>query len=321
MKPLGSFLVFAMIAACSAGVPANLGLGEPMHIRDAQFISGTLPGRAPTTGVAGDSDAGTASALTLTDFSAQNSTVLLGQAGKKFSGRAVNGAVAVGLALVGDASGYWVIPMIDPDPQFPGEIPFEVSADFLPFETGGPRLLRAVALDANGAAGEQRELKLCTQGRTPDNLHACDATRDLPAAVFSLRWDADVDLDLVVTTPTGRVVDPRHPLVVPVESGRPPADAAMLDRDSLGSCVADGLRQENLVFPVLPTGTFRIGIRFNDACRQAGTRYSLTVQQRVGSGAEQSFTETFHAESSFSAQDVTIGDGPGVAIVAYPFGN
>jgi hypothetical protein len=268
-------LVF-LFAGCSSQ-QAPSGLGEPVRVKGAQFIKGDLPGSPP--GAAGPVD------LKITSVTSTNRVALPGQAGKKIEGRAAARATAVGLRFADLGSGYWVFPLGAADPQFPGELTWEAELDFnlLTSDTPGFHPLRAVAVDANGAAGEQNDTSFCIASRSPDNLSACDPKTAPPDAIVSLYWDAAMDLDLRVALPTGRTVDPKHPLSDPTaDAGAADPNVAVVTRDSLASCGDDGRRQEDIVWQKRPKGTIDIYVQLFAPCNKLATSFSVVVYEAEG---------------------------------------
>lgn len=314
--------------ACD-GQPLSNGAREPLRVRGAQFVRGDLPGTPPLP--APDAEAPEAGAdagpvgppplNVVTTVETANNVVLPGAAAKKITGRTTASAVAIALRLVDLGTGYWVQPLGTSDPQAPGELTFDTSIDFDVSISPGYHLLRFAAVDANGGSGVERDVKLCFASRVPDNLNACEPTIAPPEAVIALQWDADADLDLQVTTPDGRVVEPKHPTTVLVDAGRPGPEVGLIDRDSLGSCVPDGLRQENLVFQQRPKGTFSLAVNLFDACKKPGATFRLAVYEATGDGPARHLEETFHWNGRVSDIDANGGSKLGLFIYDYPFGD
>ena len=93
--------------------------------------------------------------------------------------------------------------------------------------------LRAVAIDGAGNGGTQLDTVLCIENRIPDNGHACDPTQAVPAVVFSLRWDANFDVDLHVITPDGTDIEPSdQPARLPGRRRAAARERPLIDRDS-----------------------------------------------------------------------------------------
>lgn len=266
--------------ACS-GVRDDVALDEPLRLRRATFKAGELPGAPPAPAPA------PAVSPSVTSLETASTVIRPGQTDKTILGRATPDAVAIGLRFTDLGSGYWVFPVDGPDPQNGGELVWEVTADFGYGIPPGIHALRVVAIDGAGHAGTQRELSVCVTPSIPDNLNACDPTLTPPAAVLSLAWDTPVDLDLVVVTPDGRIVDAKHPRTVappppgPTSGGADAgaaAGAGTFDRDSNGGCVIDGQQRENLVFQSRPApGSYLVYANLFDACGHAPVHFQLSL--------------------------------------------
>ncbi|WP_050726313.1 hypothetical protein [Vulgatibacter incomptus] len=303
-----------LLAFVGCGEFDGSGAGEPIRVAGAQFVKGELPGLP-----AGEDAPGLPE---VTSFDLVNPTVLPGQARKGMQGRVTATASAVAVRMEGMGSGYWLVPAGAPDPQYPGELGWSMSADFALEIPAGAHVLQAVAIDEQGRAGARHEQNICVASRIPDNLHACNPDRAPPDAVVVLRWNVDADLDLEVLTPTGRLVTPKSPLVEPVPPGERPSDtAAAIDRDSLSSCMPDGIRQENLIFWKRPQhGTrFRFFANLFDSCGQSGVAFNLTVYEAVGEGGERHLEPTFTQSGTLRSFDETGVAGKGRLLVDYPF--
>jgi hypothetical protein len=266
----------AIAVACSSQ-DAPSGLLEPVRVRGGQFIDGDLPGTPP--GVPGPGD------LRVTNVSSASRVALPGQGGKKLEGRASARASAMGVRFADIGSGYWVFPLGAADPQFPGELAWSADLDFAleaAADHAGFHPLRVVAIDEGGAAGEQSEVSYCLASLEPDNLSSCDPKTPPPDLVVSLFWDAHADLDLRVALPNGRTVDPKHPLSDP-DAGAADPNVASFTRDSLASCIEDGRRQEDLVFPKgLASGSIDLYVQLFDPCGSPAAGFTVVVLANDG---------------------------------------
>jgi hypothetical protein len=303
------------VAACDDGVQANSGVGEPIIVHGAQFFPGALPGAPPIDGGSapmGDGGAPTFPPLTVTNVGFQSPLALPGAAGKGFSGRATSDTSAIGIALAGIGSGYWVVPVQAPDGQYPGQNDFAFAADFDANDPAGRRSLLTVAIGPGGNAGAQVATPMCLESRIPDNLHACNKVNKVPRAVFTLQWDANFDLDLHVIFPDGTDVNPKsRPVAVPVSGSIPSGDPA-IDRDSLRSCVPDGLRQEDLVFQDPPkSGTYLIYADPFAACGQESTRFNLIINE---AGSDGNLHATFTRSGELLQMQATGGGSTGLFV-------
>jgi hypothetical protein len=292
----------ALAFACGQSEPANSGLTEPFQVHGAQFISGPLPGKPPVDGGApmspGDAGATKFPPLTITNVQFAYPFVLPGATGKSVAGRASTDTSAIGVQVQGLGSGYWVFPIGNPDPDFPGQSDFGFSADFNASDPTGRRQLLAVAIDSNGNAGIQQEAPMCLEQRIPDNLHECLKKNVVPRAVFTLQWDANWDLDLHVVLPNGLDVNPKQPVTVPSEGGPPAQGVGSIDRDSMRACVVDGWREEDLVFPDNPTkGGYELYVDPFSACGLPAVRFNMIVSEP---GADGNLHQTFTRSGEFT---------------------
>jgi hypothetical protein len=303
------------VAACDDGVPANAAVGEPIVVHGAQFISGPLPGPAPVDGGPAPVGDGGASfpPLTVTNVGFQSPLALPGAAGKGFTGRATSDTAAIGIALSGLGSGYWIVPMGAPDGMFPGQNDFSFAADFDANDDPGRRPLLTVAIDSSGNAGTQVATPLCIESRIPDNLHACNKVNKVPEAVFTLQWDTNFDLDLHVVFPNGTNVNAKTtPVAVPVTGSIIPNSDPAIDRDSIGGCVPDGLRQEDLVFQDAPQhGTYLIYADPFSGCGQATTRFNVIINEV---GSDGNLHETFRRSGELLQMQATGGGSTGLFV-------
>lgn len=277
-------LLLALAAfGCSNGEKSAFGPSQPFRVRGAQFMSGELPGTLPDDAGAPVPEEGGPPLVTAAELN--SSVAIQGQGGKAIAGRATPNTHAVGIALSGVGSGYWLVPTKIADP-ITAELTWSATVDFDRSIPTGLHPLRFVAFDGDGNAGVQVNRKFCIAGLVPDNLNGCEPSVAPPAAVISLTWDTNVDLDLQVVTPEGVVVTPKHPSTLPpLDAG---ADAAAsgalgtIDRDSNANCVVDGVRTENLVFQKeAPEGTYQIFANLFDACKQPSVRFDVSVYGAV----------------------------------------
>jgi hypothetical protein len=270
------------VLACTSG-GANVAPSEPIQVAGAQFIAGPLPGVAPASVDGGAADAGAPTHLAIDDaVSRPFGPLLPGAAHQQFSGFATEDAVAIGVALANEGTGYWVVPVGQPNPQFPGEVNWDFFVDFNALDPPGRVKLRLVAIDAAGHAGTQAEVPLCIDSSIPDNGHACIPGQSPPAELISLQWDENFDLDLHVVTPDGVDLSAKPPIEADFDGGADGGGPA-IDRDSLRGCVPDGYRQEDVLFGDPPTpGVYRLYAKPFAACGQMAVRFTITVFERAG---------------------------------------
>jgi len=270
------------LAACTAHVPP--GRGEPLVVEGATFVPGALPGEPPL-----GSDAGTpASPPLVTSVELSGTVVSAGQLGKAISGHVSPDTYSVALALDGLGTGYWIVPAGSPDPTAGGDLAWTATLDLGWSVPPGNVELRVVALDGEGHGGTAQAIPLCVAGAITSDLTACDPTRATPSHAVSLTWDTDVDLDLVVVTPDGKVVSAKRPTTaLPGDGGvigRPTlADPSTgtLDRDSNAGCEIDGVRREDLVWPGAPRpGTYLVYASLYAACGQRAVHFHAATLAR-----------------------------------------
>jgi len=270
-----SLLAIAIVGAAGCGSQtAPLALGEPIRVQNAAFKAGDLPGTPPS-----PPDAGVAGGPRVTAIQTISGIAFAGQVGKAISGRTSPDAAAVGVRIAGAGTGYWVQPLGAADLLNGGELIFDLRIDFAESVPPGNQKLEVVAIDADGAGGEQSQVTLCVEGVIPDNFNVCAPNLPPPAAVVSLDWDTAADLDLQVTTPDGKLVDGKHPTTAP--TGTTPAQLAtvgVLDNDAQGGCRGVGPRRENLIWQKAPpAGDYLIRVNLFDACGAASARFNVTV--------------------------------------------
>ncbi len=280
------------ISACSSNQSVRTGTGEPFVIKLtppppaqskilAQFIPGDLPGAPPTDASVGVLDGGggvSTGGVVVFNFTAPY--VYQGQANLTLGGTAPIDAASVAMRLADVGSGYWVIPMGPLDTQS-NQLSWSAFADFGYDILPGFHPLKYVAIDNNGVAGRQQVFdKLCVANRVPDNFNSCISTLAPPAAVISLSWDEEVDLDLQVTTPDGTLVTPQNP--------KTPDGTGTIDRDSNANCVIDGIRYENLVWKTgsPPHGTYGIYVNLVSACGRPAVHFTVSVYSAVSAGTD-----------------------------------
>ncbi len=275
-----------VVAGCDVGQDPATGITEPIVVQGAQFIPGELPGSPP---LARDAMApvvadGGLAPLSIVSLGVGNPNV---QAGARLAvkGDVSDDAVAVGIRLDDLGTGYWVVPAGAPDTQTAGALGYTLSTGYNIDDTPGAHTLRLVAIGSDGSAGTQADLGICLNSRIPDNGHTCLPDVAPPAAVFTLMWDTNFDLDMHIVAPGGLVYDSKTRVAEPIEAGLTsiPADLPLIDRDSMRSCVPDGLHQEDLIFPdSLPRGTYYIFVNPYSACGQNAVHFTFTVYKSAG---------------------------------------
>ena len=297
---------------------------EPLQISGAQFISGPLPGTLP--GAAGQVPAG---ALEVTGINLQPRPLGAGWTNQAISGLVTSDATAVGVEFADMGTGYWVVVVGGTDTQSPGQSDFSFTASFNASDPPGMHQLRVVAIGPSGKAGPQSEGAICFDTPYPDNLHACAPSKAPPAAVISVNWDTNFDLDLHVALPSGAEVSPKMPAVA-VDAGVAP----QFDRDSLQGCVADGVREEDLVFQDSPPpGNYEIRVDPFASCGQPAAHFTVSVYESQPAGvcatcrnapsaatcANCQLARVFSQNGELLASQATGGSSPGLFIESQTF--
>lgn len=294
------------VAACN-GVSADLGLDEPLRVPGARFVEAPLPGEPPE---------GEPIAPAVTLVETPNAVVRLGQAGKELSGRTSTDAVAIAIAMADLGGGYWVTPLGPPDPTANNELTWAFDTTIGWNVPLGPAAIDVVAIDAEGRGGRQYRTEVCVR---PDLLDAasCDPDATPPDTVIALSWDTDVDLDLVVRTPAGKLVSGSSPSTIahppPITVDELAADGVgILDRDSNPGCRIDGINREALVFRTAPAkGTYFVYANLADACGQRAVNFTAIEYRAAGSHLE----EVTRRTGRLLGDAADGGVGPGLFLV------
>jgi hypothetical protein len=316
MKRLAALACAWLGTVACAGRSTSVVPTEPIQVAGAQFVGGALPGLPPWVAADGAAeDPAELTHLAIDDaISRPFGPLVPGASHQQFSGFATQDAVAIGVTFADTGTGYWVVPVGALDPVLAGKVGWSFFADFNPETPAGRHPLRLVAIDAAGGAGRQVEVSLCIDSSVPDDGHACIPSHAPPAAVISLAWDDNFDLDLHVVTPDGTDIDPKRPTDSP-DGGAPDGGAAAIDRDSERSCVPDGLRREDVVFPSAPApGTYRIYVNPFAACGQAAVRFTVTVYALTGTCPDCALQPTFAQSGELLALQASEDTTPGLFV-------
>ncbi len=290
MRALILITVALALAACD-GESSPIGLDEPLRVVGGVFKAGQPPsGPAAADG----GDAGAASAkLEVTEVEAASAPAHPGQAGKAISGRVTDDAYSIAIRFVDLGSGYWVVPVGAPDLSFPGELTWKLPIELSPEVPPGNHTLELVAIDARGQGGPKHERDFCVVPAFDPTLNACDPTQPPPAAIVSLSWDVDSDLDLIVKTPSGKWVDAKHPstAVAPKTLDLHAPGVGVLDGDSNSGCHIDSTRREDLIFDTSPEhGPYQVYANLFNACGKQTTHFEVSAYARARGKAPGTFT-------------------------------
>jgi len=266
----------ALLVACG-GESGESGINEPLSIAGAAFKQGALPG-APATDDADADD------LDLTTIETNSTVIHPGQTGKRISGRARDTGYAVAVRFEDQGTGYWVKPLDEADSVYPGELAFRLDIELAHDLPLGPQRLLFTVLDARGRASRQQALELCVASPYDKALSACDPAQKPPAAIITLSWDSAADLDLVVRTPDGELVDARHPSTLTdpaLEDERDPSFQGILYTEDARGCGARSVQREDLVWTgEVPEGRYDVFVNLFNACGARATFFEVRAWKR-----------------------------------------
>jgi hypothetical protein len=272
-------LLAGCLTGCDEGVSATHGVTEPIQVRypsnanltkgqplPAQFFPGSLP--EGTKGPA------------LRPLDLKSFTLFAGQANKKITADAAQGAGAVALRFADLGTGYWLVPTGAVDmaaPQAPGDLTWEADCDFAANLPVGSHDLIFAAVSGDGVWGPQISHPFIVDSVVP-----------VGKVVISLVWDSAADLDLHVMLPDGKNVSPKSPVTQLPDGGSGtnndpynfPPGTGVFDRDSNGRCVPDNLREEDLVFADQPPpGTYLLYVDMFSSCGAPSADFVVTVRK------------------------------------------
>lgn len=258
---LGLALAGAGLTGCGESASADSGLTAWLRVNGGQFIPGELT----------DDDVKTGPTV---DPKPSSTRVFPGATDRTITGFAALSTSAILLGIEGD-SGHWEIPHgpKDIDPQWT----FRASVSYSPDIPLGKRAMRFRAVDADGNLGPIQSYSLNVDLPAPKG-----------ALVIQLAWDTEADLDLHV-----RILDPsvkngyfdvwnKAPLALPPgDSGFSKADVANAGKllfDSNASCVIDGARHEEIVFPsTFPPGPYEVRVDTASLCGEPAARWHVAA--------------------------------------------
>ena len=290
-------LVLPILAACgSTSEPAPSGLAEPLRVRftpaqtNAVVLAPFFPGPLP---IGPDGP-------TIPNVLNSQSAVVAGELGKALAGTVQDSATGIAFKLADLGTGFWVAPSLLADRAEPNTLQFKVALDFDKDIPQGQRQLQMSAVDSTGRHGPLREIPLYFGASQPSG-----------AAVASLTWDSNADLDLQIVTPTG-TIDAKHVSAGSFVDGGFAPGSGVLDRDSNASCVPDGKRQEDVVWSDTPTpGLYQVKVDMFSACGEAATNFVFKLY--VSNELQTSLP------GQLLSIDADNGVGPGLAITNVQF--
>ncbi len=308
--------------ACS-GDPLTQGLEQPLRVQDAQFREEELPGLPPLTGEDVINGAGP-TAPYVSGINLPNSLIRQGETARAISGTASDDAAAVAIRLGELGSGYWLLPTANADALNPGQVEWRLRASFGHDVAPGLHRLLVAAIDERGRSGTRGAVNVCIAREVPDNGNACDPTTPPPALVVSLAWDAPVDLDLRVITPSGKVVDSKHASTAPEDEAGdfdPSAPGTgIFDVDAVAHCLDSGKRRESLIFQDTPEpGTYLVYADLYDACGEANVHFDASLHVAEDGEEPDTFAprRTFQQAGQLQAVHATGGAKLGMFVTSF----
>jgi hypothetical protein len=266
----------SLVASLPGCAPMDpLGYEEPLRVERGTLVRG----------LATRSDA---NAPAITAFETPSTIVGHRQRFKQLTGRMSRDAFAVAIRLQSLGTGAWVLPAGAPDPTAGDELTFDASLSFAPALAPGLARLELRAVDSEGRAGPASLLPLCILGEIPDNANVCDPSVAPPIAVFSLSWDAPVDVDLELELPDGRRLSAKRPALG--ADARAPG-GAFIDTDAGARCVPGARRESAVLQESPPLGRYRVYASLFDACGQGQAYVTATVHRRGLGAASGTFVQ------------------------------
>ena len=255
----------ALLLACGTSVDAHSGLDQPLIVRNsssgkiAQFVAGAFP-------------SGDAAVTPVSMVSIHNLNFTAGTVGKGISGLAGTDSPSVAVALKGLGGGYWIVPTSVPEPTQNFELTWGTSCDFSRTIPPGKYSLLLAASNPGGRFSPAFEQLLQITSFAPTGH-----------VVASLSWDSTADLDLRLTSPSGKQQSPKHPNTgLPYDAGPDAGElmpgSGLLDRDSNASCVQDNYRVEDVVWQDDPEpGSYVVNVDEFNACGAPATTFSFSL--------------------------------------------
>jgi hypothetical protein len=316
-----ALFALALVACKPEGEEGTLGFSQPLRVEKAEFREGALPGLPPV-----EADAAVLPNVTAVETS--NLVVFPGQLEKQISGRLSADSVALGIRFADLGTGWWVLPAGPPDVSVGAEKTYALEVELARDLPIGLHELRVAAIDDQGKSGTQGKLGVCIVPPIPDNLNACDPSIEPPAAVLSLTWNDNVDLDLGLVAPNGKVLTSKHPsTALATDAGIQDSDLAdpatgKLDHDSNAACVIDGLRRENVVFQAQPpNGLYQVYANLFDACGESSVTFDVTLYRAEPrpDGAGKWLVPHDLGHGVLTSFDANGGSSPGLFVTEFAF--
>jgi len=215
---------------------------------------------------------GAASGPSVAQVTLVNDDIWAGLADDPIAGALAPGSTAAAIGLQGDV-GYWIVAAGVPDVAMPDDPSFSATAVFAPGVVVGSYTLVVRAVDEQGHYGPARA-QVLTAETSPTNPPAAGAL------VVTLTWDTESNLDLYVVDPNGAEIDWNS------QSSQPPfsfdqvdgGSYGYIDYDSNASCIVDGLRREDAIWPdPPPSGQYTVRVDAASLCGQPIANWTTRV--------------------------------------------
>ena len=247
------------LLGCGSSYGDGTGIDEPMIVSGATFNKGELP-----------DDGG----AVLAAASSVNLEAFAGGPEKSLSGRANKGAYGIAVRMKNAGSGYWVVPVGQPNLIDVGTLDWGLKFRFTTQAPLGDEPLVVAETDVHGKFGKPTEIGFKVKSLLPD-----------AKKVISLVWNNHADLDLQIQGPDGKITSAKTPNtgVVPEDHSLPDGGiegSGTLLRDSNARCVFDGFMREDVVFTGDPApGDYLVWVDLYDSCGEASTTFELQLHE------------------------------------------
>jgi hypothetical protein len=279
------------VLGCGSSYGDGTGVDEPINVSGATFNKGKLP-----------NDGGPA----LAAASSVNLEAFAGGPEKGLSGRANKGAYGIAVRMKNAGSGYWVVPVGQPNLIDVGTLDWGLKFRFTTQAPLGDQSLVVAETDGQSRFGKPTEVGFKVKSLLPDAKQ-----------VISLVWNNHADLDLQVQSPGGKLTSAKTPNTgeVPEDHSLPDTGiegSGTLQRDSNARCAFDGFMREDVVFTGDPTpGDYLVWVDLYDSCGEAATTFELQLHEDG--------VETFQIAGRLLEINADNGTGPGLFMHTFSF--
>ena len=307
MRAVASLLA---IAACSGGATPDLGYGNELVVKGAQFWPGDFP--APSGGPS------------TINLAQAHTGIVIGQERETITAL-FDGAATGAIVGIAGEPGNWILPTQPPDIENPDAATLAATIGLSLDAQQGAFTLDVAAVDSAGNIGEPASVSYMALAAAPPSGEL----------VITLLWNSTADLDLHVIDGSGNEAWSGKPSTfTPPPAGTDPIDPATLRDDYLASgeldvdananCTYDGAPAEHVIWtsrvdpitnvtiePVIPAGTYTVRVDTRSLCKDA-VAYWYVEADSAGSDVA--------AARGISTPDDTLAPhGAGAGITALTF--